>query len=186
MAGPSTTMPQLPSLSSEQQSLLLAALESNKRNRDAQAASGKPKAVKKTTTSPRGTLKQQVSQTSQNESPSYETPDSSRSGSHTFGDGLLGDFFDTSPTFDADFPATNDDYFDDYTSFAQDDNGGVTEGIDAGEKRKSPDDDDSSDEAESGKRQEGDDKIAKKPGRKLITTEPTTVSYKVLGIISKR
>jgi len=45
------------------------------------------------------------------------------------------------------------------------------------EKRKSPDDeeeDDDDDEAH--KRQEGDDKVAKKPGRKLIVAEPTTVS----------
>jgi len=45
------------------------------------------------------------------------------------------------------------------------------------EKRKSPDDEeDDDDDDEAHKRQEGDDKVAKKPGRKLIVAEPTTVS----------
>lgn len=49
--------------------------------------------------------------------------------------------------------------------------------MDGGEKRKSPDDDeDEDDDEDTGKRREGEEKIAKKPGRKLITTEPTTVS----------
>jgi hypothetical protein len=45
---------------------------------------------------------------------------------------------------------------------------------DSSEKRKSPDDDD--DDEGGGKRREGDDKQAKKPGRKPLTSEPTTVS----------
>jgi AP-1-like factor len=45
---------------------------------------------------------------------------------------------------------------------------------DSPEKRKSPDD--AEDDAEGGgKRREGDDKQAKKPGRKPLTSEPTTV-----------
>jgi AP-1-like factor len=44
------------------------------------------------------------------------------------------------------------------------------------EKRKSPDEDgDEADEEGGGKRREGDDKQAKKPGRKPLTSEPTTV-----------
>lgn len=43
-----------------------------------------------------------------------------------------------------------------------------------GDKRKSPDEE--SDEVEGGaKRREGEDKTAKKPGRKPLTSEPTTV-----------
>lgn len=43
------------------------------------------------------------------------------------------------------------------------------------EKRKSPDEDGDEDEEGGGKRREGDDKQAKKPGRKPLTSEPTTV-----------
>jgi AP-1-like factor len=46
---------------------------------------------------------------------------------------------------------------------------------DSPDKRSHPDDDD---EEETGaKRRESEDKVAKKPGRKPLTTEPTTVSY---------
>ncbi|KAF2130667.1 PAP1-domain-containing protein [Dothidotthia symphoricarpi CBS 119687] len=45
---------------------------------------------------------------------------------------------------------------------------------DSNEKRKSPDDDDDDDDEGGGKRREGDDKQAKKPGRKPLTSEPTT------------
>ena len=45
------------------------------------------------------------------------------------------------------------------------------------EKRKSPDDDEEEDDEEDGggKRREGGDKTMKKPGRKPLTSEPTTV-----------
>ena len=53
---------------------------------------------------------------------------------------------------------------------------GATPG-DSHEKRKNPDDEDDEGEDEGGgKRREGDDKQAKKPGRKPLTSEPTTVS----------
>jgi AP-1-like factor len=45
---------------------------------------------------------------------------------------------------------------------------------DSNDKRKSPDDDEDDDEG-GGKRREGEDKQAKKPGRKPLTSEPTTV-----------
>jgi len=45
---------------------------------------------------------------------------------------------------------------------------------DSSEKRKSPDEDDDEEEEGGGKRREGDDKQAKKPGRKPLTSEPTT------------
>jgi hypothetical protein len=47
-------------------------------------------------------------------------------------------------------------------------------GEDSSDKRKSPDDDADDDEG-GGKRREGEDKQAKKPGRKPLTSEPTTV-----------
>lgn len=46
---------------------------------------------------------------------------------------------------------------------------------DKADKRKSPDDYDDDEEGDP-KRREGDDKMAKKPGRKPLTSEPTTVS----------
>ena len=46
---------------------------------------------------------------------------------------------------------------------------------DSSEKRKSPDEDDDEEEEGGGKRREGGDKQAKKPGRKPLTSEPTTV-----------
>jgi AP-1-like factor len=53
---------------------------------------------------------------------------------------------------------------------------GDTPDGESNEKRKSPDDDgDDGDEEGGGKRREGEDKQAKKPGRKPLTSEPTTV-----------
>ena len=50
------------------------------------------------------------------------------------------------------------------------------EEVEQGDKRKSPDDGD--DEDGGGKRREGDDKTGKKPGRKPLTSEPTSVSQR--------
>jgi AP-1-like factor len=49
-------------------------------------------------------------------------------------------------------------------------------GEDGTEKRKSPDDD-AEDRDGGAKRREGEDKQAKKPGRKPLTSEPTTVGF---------
>jgi AP-1-like factor len=46
---------------------------------------------------------------------------------------------------------------------------------DSSEKRKSPGDEGDDDDEGGGKRREGEDKQAKKPGRKPLTSEPTTV-----------
>jgi AP-1-like factor len=46
---------------------------------------------------------------------------------------------------------------------------------DTHDKRSHPDDDDDDDEG-GGKRREGDEKSSKKPGRKPLTSEPTSVS----------
>lgn len=50
-------------------------------------------------------------------------------------------------------------------------------GDDSNEKRKSPDEDADDDDEGGGKRREGEDKQAKKPGRKPLTSEPTTVGF---------
>ena len=57
-------------------------------------------------------------------------------------------------------------------------------GEDSNEKRKSPDDDDDDDDEGGGKRREGEDKQAKKPGRKPLTSEPTTVGVTCRARIS--
>ena len=44
-----------------------------------------------------------------------------------------------------------------------------------GKRKDHPDDDD--DDASTGKRREGEEKVAKKPGRKPLTSEPTSVSF---------
>lgn len=48
---------------------------------------------------------------------------------------------------------------------------------DTHDKRSHPDDDDEEDGG--GKRREGDEKASKKPGRKPLTSEPTSVSYPI-------
>ncbi|KAF1832234.1 PAP1-domain-containing protein [Decorospora gaudefroyi] len=73
------------------------------------------------------------------------------------------------------------DYLDGDTSFDFDNTDGDMIGAlpgdtpgDSNEKRKSPGDDDADDDEGGGKRREGEDKQAKKPGRKPLTSEPTT------------
>ncbi|USP81906.1 hypothetical protein yc1106_09180 [Curvularia clavata] len=51
---------------------------------------------------------------------------------------------------------------------------GDTPSADSSEKRKSPGDEEAEDDEGGGKRREGEDKQAKKPGRKPLTSEPTT------------
>lgn len=51
-------------------------------------------------------------------------------------------------------------------------------GGDTHDKRKINEDDGPAGDDGGGKRREGDDKTAKKPGRKPLTSEPTTVSWK--------
>lgn len=86
------------------------------------------------------------------------------------------DFSDDSPFLDF----NQDGDFDD--SFEFDQNGQMIGDIpedstsnDLHDKRKSIDGQDEDDEG-GGKRREGDDKTAKKPGRKPLTSEPTNVS----------
>jgi hypothetical protein len=57
---------------------------------------------------------------------------------------------------------------------------GDNSGNDEHQKRKSIPDDEEDDEG-GGKRREGDDKSGKKPGRKPLTSEPTTVSPKMIS-----
>lgn len=89
--------------------------------------------------------------------------------------------FEESPFIDYDYEFEGDDSFNfDFTNDSQGQMIGNLPGTssdgdaDNHEKRSHPDDDD--DEEGGGKRREGDDKSSKKPGRKPLTSEPTSVS----------
>jgi AP-1-like factor len=88
-----------------------------------------------------------------------------------------------SPFIDYDYEFDGDGGFADY-EFANDSQGqliGALPGTssdgdaDIHDKRSHPDDD-GDDEEGGGKRREGDEKTSKKPGRKALTSEPTSVS----------
>lgn len=103
--------------------------------------------------------------------PSYFTspqqaPPSGDFGSFNMNESPFGDFVDTDGNFDFDPTEEGDLMIGSLPG----------ENSTEGEKRKSPEDDDDEEEGEEGnKRREGDDKNPKKPGRKPLTSEPTTV-----------
>jgi AP-1-like factor len=146
-------------LSPHQQDLLLAALNSNKPSHtDIQRQ-----------TAARDTSA--VAPMSLNESPLGQAPDSGNL------DGL-----DDSPFIDYDYDFDADAGFDfDYANISQGQMIGKLPGsssdgdVDTHDKRGHPDDE-GNDEEGGGKRREGDDRSSKKPGRKPLTSEPTSVS----------
>jgi len=149
-----STTSQYPSLSTPQRNLLAAALASNKRNK------ANPTAPQVPDYFPQFTAPQKIQQTSYDSvNPAIFDLNQSNIGyDSTFDDSLLSLDGHNPVDFGLLQPSPN----------ALD--------IDAHEKRKSPDDDEEDDEDDyDHKKQEGDDKVAKKPGRKLITAEPTTV-----------
>jgi AP-1-like factor len=90
--------------------------------------------------------------------------------------------FDESPFIDYDYEFDADGSFDyDFNNDSQGQMigklpGGSSDGdADNHDKRSHPDDD-GEDEEGGGKRREGDEKSSKKPGRKPLTSEPTSVS----------
>lgn len=90
--------------------------------------------------------------------------------------------FDESPFIDYDYEFDADGSFDyDFNNDSQGQMIGKLPGsssdgeADNHDKRSHPDDDDD-DEEGGGKRREGDEKSSKKPGRKPLTSEPTSVS----------
>ncbi len=99
----------------------------------------------------------------------------------TPGSGTLNGFED-SPFIDYDYDFDADAGFDyDFGNESQGQMIGKLPGpssdgdADTHDKRSHPDDDDN-DEDGGGKRREGDDRSSKKPGRKPLTSEPTSVS----------
>jgi len=150
-------------LSPDQQDLLMAALNSNKAARQ----------HRKNTQSPE---EKSISQ-SQNYTPGGLSDFSG----HMPGSGRL-DYSDESPYLDFDLDGEVDDTF----NFGQpgqmigdlpsEDGDGDSLEDHLHDKRKSIGDRDDDDDEGGGKRREGDDKQAKKPGRKPLTSEPTSVS----------
>ena len=162
-----TAYTQFPTLSSDQQQLLLNALQSNDRRipydellaQQSSSSSGEQPIFK--TVSNGQTVNRGIDPTALDASAppdgfvSFRRP--------TFGDSFLPDLSNgQSPDFDIDLPK---DVTDSLSSFAHGD---------SREKRKSFDDFDQ--EGGDAKRGEDGEKQPKKPGRKPVTAEPTTVS----------
>jgi AP-1-like factor len=101
-------------------------------------------------------------------SPQQSTPASAYNNVGGVEESPFGDYLDGDTNFDFD-NADNGDLMIGALPGDSPDNEG-----EASEKRKSPDDDGEEEEG-GGKRREGEDKQAKKPGRKPLTSEPTTV-----------
>ncbi|KAB8294093.1 hypothetical protein EYC80_009547 [Monilinia laxa] len=146
-------------LSPRQEELLFAALNSNKSSNNLDNSTQLP---------PSSNALQDMSTSAFNESP-LQAP----------GSGTLNGF-DESPFIDYDYEFEGDDSFN--FDLGNDSQGqmignlpGTSSDGDAEnhEKRSHPDDDGDEDEG-GGKRREGDDKSSKKPGRKPLTSEPTS------------
>ncbi|KAL1636941.1 DNA-binding transcription factor yap1 [Diplodia intermedia] len=100
------------------------------------------------------------------------------------------DFLDGDPGFEFDPNDTSDLLIgslpgDQGHSSTSPDQSGADGETQNGDKRKSPDDDDEEEEG-GGKRREGEDKTAKKPGRKPLTSEPTTKKRKAQNRAAQR
>ena len=117
---------------------------------------------------------QKPAQTNLSNTDFFQSPTQQTPGSATFGN--IG--FDDSPFLDYDLDDGNFDWDTNGeqmigalpgTSFDAEDDG------EHHDKRKSPEDDPDEEDG-GGKRREGDDKSSKKPGRKPLTSEPTSVS----------
>lgn len=148
-------------LTPAQQDLLLAALASNSK--------ANPRASAGARTGSRGSMSDKGGKNGQFDPHAQTTPPS----------GHLDLGLDDSPYLDFDIDGDGDDAYD------FDDNGQMIGDLpepagDLHDKRKSMDGKDDDDEG-GGKRRESEDKSGKKPGRKPLTSEPTTVSVQQLG-----
>ncbi|OJD33949.1 bzip transcription factor (ap-1) [Diplodia corticola] len=162
-----------PYLSPNQQDLLMAALNSN--NRGGRPAGSTNSQAKKPSD---GNPSQQFLLDGLD--PNFFPPDGAGAGFDNFNleESPYVDFLDGDTGFEFDPNDTSDLLIgslpgDQAQSSTSPDQPGADGENETGDKRKSPDDDD--EEAEGGgKRREGEDKTAKKPGRKPLTSEPTT------------
>lgn len=149
------------SLTKDEQALLRTALSSN-----SPRTSAMPSFAQRSTSGDNGTPNHKSANTVINNSNIYRSPDQGDFGFE--GDtSPLGDFDLEDGNFDWD---NSGDLFGDLPGLPNGDN---TEHHD---KRKKSVDDIDDEEETSGKRRESDEKTARKPGRKPLTGEPTTVS----------
>ena len=170
-------------LSPTEQDLLLTALQSNTPN---SASYPSMKAVAKPNQSRQNSnsLQQQVITHASSGNNFYASPVQQTPGSGTFGSGNMS--FDGSPFLDYDLDEGNFDWdirgeqmignLPGASTSADDEDG------DLHDKRKNPGDEDADDDDGGGKRREGDDKTGKKPGRKPLTSEPTSVSCSLCAL----
>ena len=164
-------------LNPNEQDLLLTALNSNK---PAGNTNGLPGSAAPRSSANTNGKKPQSNGATAYTSPIQQTPGSS-SLSNNGG-------FENSPYLDYDLDEANFDWGDvngemigalpGTTTSSQEEDGDENE---LGDKRKSPEDADEEDGG--GKRREGEDKTSKKPGRKPLTSEPTSVSH-ITNILS--
>ena len=106
-------------------------------------------------------------------------PATARAGSHSSANGIINtnDLFDSPPQdFEFNEEAEYDFDLDEEADDADEDNVSPDSNGHLHDKRKSMDGKGDDDEG-GGKRREGDDKTSKKPGRKPLTSEPTSVGY---------
>lgn len=158
-----STAPPFTPLAPEQRRLLLAALSSYKKNPTGNSPSDSNNSG--------ATPSAQANMASvQGVSPSvFSNSESHANGTADPALSLDFDAFDHNNfNFDLDDAAAQDGLQDTFTGFPLDGDG-------QGEKRKSPEEDEDGDEEGDAKRHEGDEKGSKKPGRKPLTSEPTTV-----------
>jgi hypothetical protein len=165
-------------LSPNQQDLLLAALNSNNPNAQNMFKGNPGTQDFKQPGGGNFEQAQQFAMDSMNTgyfaSPPQETPAASFGGNQfDVDDSPYVDFLDGDTGFDFDNPETDDLMIGSIPGMPGDQSDGSPG--DSHDKRKSPEDG-AEDGNGSGKRREGEDKTAKKPGRKPLTSEPTTVS----------
>ncbi|KAL9075793.1 MAG: hypothetical protein Q9157_003894 [Trypethelium eluteriae] len=156
-----------PYLSPTQQDLLIAALASS--NTTGKGNTYPPAGIKKTgATTPGENLNMNDINSSYFTSPEQPTPGSGHFGSIGMEDSPFIDYLEADANFDLE-PIEGDDMI---GALPGDPSSAELDG-DLHDKRKSIGDN-VDDEEGGGKRREGDDKTAKKPGRKPLTSEPTT------------
>jgi AP-1-like factor len=160
-------------LSPTQQDLLMAALNSNQSSPPARTSSKK---AMTTTNGHQRTGSASLANVLNGQTDLFGSPAQSANGSGHFEFGT-----DESPYLDFDLDGEGE------AGFNFDDEGqmigdmpGDNSGNDEHHKRKSIPDDEEDDEG-GGKRREGDDKSGKKPGRKPLTSEPTSVSLEMVS-----
>jgi AP-1-like factor len=160
-------------LSPNQQDLLMAALNSNQSSPPARKSSKK---AMTTTDGHQRNGSASLANALNGQTDLFGSPAQSAHGSGHFEFGT-----DEGPYLDFDLDAEGE------VGFNFDDEGqmigdipGDNSGNDEHQKRKSIPDDEEDDEG-GGKRREGDDKSGKKPGRKPLTSEPTSVSPNMIS-----